>query len=310
MTKTKVAILGCTGMLGAVTLDSFVKNGAFEIIATYRDKKSATTFAKKYPEVTFAVLDAETASVDEVARVINGAEWVVNAIGVIKPYIHDDNPRETERATRINGLFPYTLSKAAEKTKAKVIQIATDCVYSGEKGQYVEVDVHDALDVYGKTKSLGEAYLPNMYHVRCSIIGPELKAHLSLMDWFLNQPKRAELNGFTNHQWNGVTTLHFAKLCQGIIAKNIAIKHSQHIIPGNLITKANLLKCFAKEFKRSDITVNDVEAPKVIDRTLATSNKALNDKIWKAAGYDTPPTIEAMVAELAKYSFSGSEHAA
>jgi dTDP-4-dehydrorhamnose reductase len=308
MAKPKVAILGSTGMLGAITLDSFVASNDFDIIGTYRSEKEAQPFIKKYPQVEFRMLDAETTSIEDIAKAINGTQWVVNAIGIIKPYIHDDNPQEVERAIRVNALFPHLLAKAAQKNRAKVIQIATDCVYSGAKGSYVENDVHDAIDVYGKTKSLGEAYLDNVYHLRCSIIGPEIKAHMSLMDWFLGQPKNAEVNGFTNHQWNGVTTLHFARICQGIIKQAVAIPRLQHVIPGNLITKANLVKCFAKEFKRSDITINEVEAPKVIDRTLATNDEKMNKEIWQAAGYDTPPTIEKMVAELAGYGFPQKEN--
>jgi dTDP-4-dehydrorhamnose reductase len=306
MGKPKVAILGATGMLGAMTLESFVRSDGFKIIATYRNAKEADPFIKKYGTVDFRELDAEAAGEAEIAKAIGGAQWVVNAIGVIKPYIHDDNAQEVERATRINALFPHLLGKAAAKSGSKVLQIATDCVYSGDKGGYVEEDLHDALDVYGKTKSLGEAYLDNMYHVRCSIIGPELKAHLSLMDWFLGQPQGASLNGFTNHQWNGVTTLHFARICQGIIKQAIRLGHIQHVIPGNMINKADLLKSFAKEFGRGDITVKSVEAPKVIDRTLATGNQEINKKLWQAAGYDTPPTIEQMVAELAGFGFPGA----
>lgn len=303
MSKPKVAILGATGMLGAITLDSFIKSGDFEIVATYRDSKEIQDFIKQYEKVEFRLLDAEKDGVETIAKAIAGVEWVVNSIGVIKPYIHDDNAQEVERATRINALFPHLLSKAAEKSGARIIQIATDCVYSGEKGAYIESDLHDALDVYGKTKSLGEAWFGNIYHVRCSIIGPEIKAHLSLMDWFLGQPEGAELNGFTNHQWNGVTTLHFARVCQGIIKANVELPHLQHVVPGNLISKADLLKSFAKEFKRADIVINEVEAPKVIDRTLATNDDKLNREIWRAAGYDKPPTIEQMVAEVAAYDF-------
>lgn len=305
MNKPKVIILGSSGMLGSITLDSFTKSGDFDVSATYRDKAVADQLTKSYPEVTFLELDAERATVDEITSVIEGQEWVVNAIGVIKPYIHDDNPQETERAIRINSLFPYLLTQAAQKNGAKIIQIATDCVYSGAKGAYVESDLHDAIDVYGKTKSLGETYLNNICHIRCSIIGPELKGHVSLMDWFLGQAQDAELNGFTNHDWNGVTTLHFARIAQGIIKNGIELSHLQHVIPGNSITKANLLRSFAKEFDRNDIVINDAEAPKVIDRTLATENEHLNREIWRAAGYDTPPTIEQMVAEVAAYDFPG-----
>lgn len=303
MSKPKVLILGSTGMLGSITLDSFVGSDDFDLIATYRNKEEAAAFSANYPSVEFRVLDAEKASVDDVRAVVKDAEWIVNAIGVIKPYIHDDNPSEVERAVRVNSLFPHVLGEAVASTDAKVIQIATDCVYSGEKGNYVESDLHDALDVYGKSKSLGESYQQNIHSLRCSIIGPELKSHMSLLDWFLGQEKDAEINGYTNHQWNGVTTLHYARLCQGIIKNNITLPHVQHIVPGNLITKANLLKAFGKEFNRGDVTVNSAEAPKVIDRTLSTENKEANKQIWAAAGYDSLPTVEQMVAELAAYDF-------
>ncbi len=299
----KVAIMGSTGMLGAMTVDSFAGSGEFEVIATYRGADEGASLREDYPNVDFRELDAATAGVDEIATAIKGAEWVVNAIGIIKPYIHDDNPDEVETAVRVNALFPHNLGKAAAQAGSKVIQIATDCVYSGQKGSYVESDAHDALDVYGKSKSLGEAYLDTMHHVRCSIIGPELKAHLSLMDWFLGNPEGSELNGFTNHQWNGVTTLHFARVAQGIIKDGLELPHSQHVVPGNRISKADLLRAFAKEFKREDIKVNDIEAPTVVDRTLETENNKLNQEIWKAAGYSTPPTIEQMVTELAEYGF-------
>lgn len=308
MKRIKVAILGCTGMLGSITLDSFVKSNNFDIIATYRDDAGLKSFLSNYKDVKFRKLDAQTASPEQIAKVISGADWVVNSIGVIKPYIHDDDAEESRRAIQINSIFPYNLSLAAKKEKAKVIQIATDCVYSGKEGKYKEDASHDAIDVYGKTKSLGEAYLDNMLHIRCSIIGPELKGHLSLLDWFLGNPNGSELNGFTNHDWNGVTTLHFARIAMGIIKNGIKIDHLQHIIPGNSITKAKLLKTFVKEFKRGDIKVNDIQAPTVIDRTLATNNKDLNKKIWLAAGYKTPPTIEKMVAELAEYVFLGKRN--
>lgn len=297
--KPTVAILGSSGMLGAITLDWFVSTSKFQLIATHRNE----TDTPHVKNVDYRKIDAESTDVNEIAAAIKGADWVVNAIGIIKPYIHDDNPAEVERATRVNALFPHLLSKAADKVNAKVLQIATDCVYSGQKGKYEESDVHDALDVYGKTKSLGEAYQPNMYHLRCSIIGPELKGHLSLLDWFLGNPQNAELNGFTNHQWNGVTTLHYAKIAAGIIESDVQLSHLQHVVPGNMITKANLLKAFAKDFKRDDITVNEVEAPTVVDRTLATNKSELNQHIWQAAGYNVPPTIEQMVSELADYNF-------
>lgn len=298
MSPIKVTVLGASGMLGAMVIKVLSEDSNLMVTGTVRDQSNIAT---NLSNVTWKTLDAETATLDQISEVIGDSTWVVNAIGIIKPYIHDDNAAECERAIRINGLFPHLLAKAAEKTGAQVLQIATDCVYSGAKGNYVESDVHDALDVYGKTKSLGEVPAANMHHLRCSIIGPEIRNKVSLLEWFLGQPEGATVNGYTNHHWNGVTTHHYAKVCRGIIKENLQLGHLQHVIPGDRLSKADLLGCFAEAYDRTDITINPTTAEKVIDRTVETENEELNQKIWQAAGYATPPTLKQMVDEMAAY---------
>lgn len=293
--KQKIAILGAGGMLGSMVLDVFAKDGNFSVVATVRETKEIKNF-KKYKNVGFYKLDVEYADVNTLKGALKGASWVINCIGIIRPYIHDDNAKEVERALRINALFPHLLAKAA--APAKIIQITTDCAYSGEKGKRKESDPHDALDVYGKSKSIGEVYSKNMYNLRTSIIGPEITGHVSLMDWFLTQRKGARVNGYKNHLWNGITTYHFARLCAGIIKKNISIGHLQHIVPSGEITKCEMLKIFAKEFDRQDIKIVPVNVPKVVDRTLQTENPQINKKIWQAAGYKKIPTVLEMIREL------------
>jgi dTDP-4-dehydrorhamnose reductase len=155
--------------------------------------------------------------------------------------------------------------------------------------------------VYGKTKSLGEVRSPNVNHLRCSIIGPEQKGHLSLLDWLLNQPQGAKVCGYTNHLWNGVTTLAFAKLCHGIMSKQLELSHVQHVVPLNVATKAELLSHFNYFYHRNDIQIEYVVAPVAIDRTLSTLDAKKNQELWQAAGYDEPPYIQQMIEELANY---------
>lgn len=298
-----IAVLGASGMLGSAVLEVLTLDLSTTIIATARSQELVDMLAPSFPGVEWRLLDAELADVQGIQDVIGDTDWVVNAIGVIKPYIHDDNAVEIQRAIRVNSLFPHLLALAAEKSNTRVLQIATDCAYSGLKGGYLESDAHDALDVYGKTKSLGEVYSDNVHHIRCSIIGPELKTHKSLLDWFLSQPSISKVNGFTNHEWNGVTTLHFGWVCLGIIKENIEVGHLQHVIPTGTISKDKLLECFAKEYDRQDIVVNPVEAGTVVDRTLTTENGELNKAIWAAAGYSEPPTVPQMVAEMAHFDY-------
>ena len=300
---TKIVILGGSGMLGSMVTDFLASEADLQIISTARTPELVTNFKVQIPWVEWRLLDVTDPNIESIQTVIGDASWVINAIGVTKPYAHDDKGIEIEHAIRVNAILPYILGHAAANNGARVLQITTDCVYDGIKGHYGESDPHNPLDVYGKTKSLGEALLPNVHCLRCSIIGPEPKAYAFLLEWFLRQPEGATVSGYTNHQWNGVTTLQFARLCSGIIKSGMILPHVQHVIPNGTISKAELLQCFAHEYNRNDITINLTEAKKVIDRTLVTENDPLNKKLWLAAGYAEIPSVPQMVSELARYDY-------
>lgn len=277
----KIAVLGVGGMLGRAVHDLFLKQD-YNLLGVTRKE-----------------LDAEFATKKDVAILLRGCDYVINCIGVIKPYIHGDDPVEVARAVRVNALFPYILAGATESIGAKVIQIATDCVYDGTRGRYAESDQHNASDVYGKTKSLGEISAPHFLNLRTSIIGREEKNFLSLLEWFLRQPRGAEIKGFRNHYWNGVTVDAFSKICLGIVSSSWWLSGVQHLVPNDSVSKAQLLFLFARFFKREDISILAENAIFRIDRTLDTVFKDANKKLWLAAGYEAIPNIEQLIKETA-----------
>ncbi len=276
----KIAILGSTGMLGC-TVEKYFKESGQDIISITRN-----------------ILNAETCNIQDIVKVLDGCNYAINCIGIIKPYIHNDNSFEVQRAINVNGLFPHKLAEASKITGTKIIQIATDCVYDGIKGSYIESDPHNATDVYGKTKSLGEVNSENMLNLRCSIIGREQKSYLSLLEWFLNQPQNARLKGFKNHLWNGITTNAFAKICLGIIQDNTWFNGLQHVEPKDTVTKAQMLHIFKTVFNRNDIEVEDINAQNAINRTVKTINPKKNVELWQNAGYSVIPTVEEMIEEI------------
>lgn len=292
----RVAILGASGMLGSMMLDMLGETGEFDLVGTLRE--SSTDELLHGARLKY--LDASSPSKEELARVLDGCAWAINCIGVIKHHIQDRQRETTERAIRVNALFPHLLAEAAGVAGCQVLQIATDCVYSGAKGAYLESDPHDAWDAYGKSKSLGEVAAPWMHHLRCSIIGPEIgRDRRSLLEWFLSHSAGKEVMGYTNHLWNGVTTLHFARVCQGILRENMALPHLTHFIPADVLPKGELLECIRTAFDRQDIQVNPKPAAQAVDRSLATADPALNRRLWSAAGYSEPPTLSWMIEELA-----------
>jgi dTDP-4-dehydrorhamnose reductase len=237
----------------------------------------------------FNALDPE-----DVSTFLDAPDWVINCIGIIKPHINN----HAEEAIRVNSLFPYVLAQ----TKRNIIQIATDCVFSGSdnlnKG-YTEKAEHDPLDIYGKTKSLGEVHQDNFYNIRCSIIGPK-QGNPSLLQWFLDLPKGAEINGYTSHKWNGVTTLAFAEVCRGIIKGDKPEVNDFHLIPKDSVTKYDLLKLMSWYFKRDDIKINPV-FDSICNRKLATLYPKNNEKMWQQASYEEPPMIKDLLNDLSVY---------
>src|SRR4051812_8581796 len=108
---TQVAVLGASGMLGAMVTE--VLSQKFQVTATMRSPDDRCQ--AQFPTVKWRALDVETADEAAVGAAISGASWVVNCIGIIKTYIHDDNAAEVERALRVNALFPHVLARAAAR---------------------------------------------------------------------------------------------------------------------------------------------------------------------------------------------------
>ena len=293
-----VLILGASGMLGSAVLKEF-STFQGELIATTRSGTSLVDDSN----VKFLKFDAATDDLDSTFSM--PIDFVVNCIGIIKPYINDSDPKQAETAFEINGAFPNRLEAWASKNGAKVIQIATDCVFSGTKGNYLESSEHDALDVYGKSKSMGEAKGASMMHLRVSIIGPEVDRNSSLLEWVRNQPQKAEISGYTDHFWNGITSFHFAKIARGIIENEIFEPGVFHVLPQDSVTKSQLVGLIAEYLGRSDIKVNPTATGANINRTLDTSNPAKNKTLWLSAGYESPPSIEQMVSELITWDAKG-----
>jgi dTDP-4-dehydrorhamnose reductase len=289
---TKVLILGASGMLGTAVVNEFLD---------FPGEVTVTTRGKNFDipaHISHLGFDAITDDVTKAFASLGKVDYVINCIGIIKPHINDGDEKQRLNALQINSLFPQKLADWASETGAKAIQIATDCVFSGQKGSYLETDAHDALDVYGKSKSLGEVPNPAMMHLRVSIIGPEVGRSTSLLEWVRNQPDGAQIFGFTDHVWNGVTTTHFGKIAKGIIESNLFKAGVFHLIPGNRLPKDKLVQKIATVFGRDDIVIQPKASGNTVDRTLETIDADFNKKLWGAAGYDMPPTIERMIEEI------------
>lgn len=212
-------------------------------------------------------------------------EIVVNAVGIIKQLPSSDDVLST---LDINAIFPQRLARIAFKNGFRLINISTDCVFSGKTGNYTEEDISDAYDLYGKSKFLGEVAGENCLTLRTSIIGRELNTQHSLFEWFLSNEGK-QVKGYINAIFSGFPTIMFAEIIAGII-KNYPDLEGLYHVSSEPINKFDLLCLIKKKFDLK------IEIEPFEDFYI---NRSLNSENFKKLTGFQPPSWEDMIARMA-----------
>jgi dTDP-4-dehydrorhamnose reductase len=246
---TKLILLGKTGMLGGYIYKYFSDlRVPIQVVSEFR--VTAETLGEVEQILIDKGLDEETC--------------VINCIGKI-PQRHGASESDKDYFL-VNSVFPHILWTICKRYGAKMIQPATDCVYTGLKGGYIETDVHDERGSYGMSKSLGEPLGCTV--IRSSIIGRELLNKASLIEFvFKNQGKT--IQGWKNHMWNGITCLEYCKVIQQIIVKDMFWSGVRHIVSPRAVSKYELLQ-IVKEAYGLTVVIQESDGPTKVDKTLNT----------------------------------------
>ena len=291
-----IAILGTTGMLGS-TLTRFLSSNDF-LVTEFNRTGIPVVKGNNAHKLNIENIECDLTSIFQGKNF----EYIINAVGIIKQKINIKSIDSIDTAFKINASFPLQLNTFSKNSGIRIIQIGTDCVYSGKLGKYSEEDNFDPTDVYGKSKLSGEQNSTEIMTIRTSIIGKELSSSKSLIGWVLSQENNSVIKGFINHLWNGVTTLDFAKIVSGIVKNNFYEPGISHLVPADQVNKFELVKAIASSFKRFDLEVVEFHEEISVDRTLTTVNSMRNARFWNMAGYNEIPTIAEMVSNYAKWS--------
>lgn len=288
---TSVLVLGDDGMLGS-TLSSCLKaSPELRVISTSRKADAVDGFD----------VSAGGSGLESLIRDRGPFRYAINCIGVLSSDISVDRPGSVIAAVRANALFPHELATTAMAHGIRVLHVSTDGVFSGNSPDpYVETDRCDCDDIYGRTKVIGEAVQPNVLNFRCSVVGLSPQRRRGLLEWFLSRPRGSAVAGYTNHHWNGVTTLQLAGLCLKIIGKNVfeglrSRGPIHHFCPNRPISKYDLLMVFRDVFEH-DVTISAECAPTPVSRVLGT----IHDGLSGLSGPET--SLQEAVQQLAAYA--------
>jgi dTDP-4-dehydrorhamnose reductase len=257
----KVLILGVSGMLGHSSYRLFASSPGFDVIGTAR----VLTGLESLPRGDGAriVAGIDISDFDRLVRLFaeERPNVVVNCVGVIKQLAASKDPLAS---IAINALLPHRLAQLCAAVNARLIQISTDCVFNGRKGNYRESDYPDAEDLYGRTKLLGEVDYPNAITLRTSIIGHEIGSTVSLIDWFLSQPGPT-VHGYRKAIYTGLPTVELARVVRDVVIPRPELRGLWHL-SSDSINKYDLLQLVAKTYGKTIEILPDDSVN--IDRSL------------------------------------------
>jgi dTDP-4-dehydrorhamnose reductase len=283
-----IAVLGSSGMIGHEVANQLQNDSRFQVF-----KYQRTENIKDNSIIKFDIFDQNLETIStEFARY----DFVINCTGVIRHLIKPADYKDIEKIKEVNSIFPKLLSDSLQNTSAKIIEIGTDCVFSGKTGNYSEVSKKDAADLYGESKMDGEVDSRNVMRLRTSVIGLEVDRSKELLSWFMSK-KNEVVDGFTNHYWNGITSYHLSLVIKTIILNDLFVPETQHFFPADKVTKFTLLEIFKDVWSRDDLSVRPVEATTKVDRTLSSINLSRVVNLWNQSGYLEIPTIKQLVEE-------------
>lgn len=280
----RIAILGANGMLGHVACGELARS--HDVVAIVRRtgndamKSSACLPAS---DLITGVDALDTKRLESVLCDV-GPEIVLNCVGLIK---QRPEASDTMLAIEINALLPHRLARMCGKIGAKLVHVSTDCVFSGSRGNYAETDIPDAVDIYGRTKLLGEIAVQPHLTVRTSLIGPQLDGQEGLLEWF-RAHRGCAIQGYSRAIFSGLTTKALSRVLDQVFRSHASLSGLYHVA-SEPISKFELLARLAARLDWPSV-IASVDTP-ALDRTLN------GQQFFLATGIQMP-TWDEMLDEL------------
>lgn len=265
-------VLGCNGMAGHMVA-LYLKEQGHDVIG----------YARREAKYIKSVVGDAT-DFDALSKVIRNGNFdsIINCVGILNQFAEKDRAG----AVLINGYLPHFLAKVTRDMDTQVIQMSTDCVFSGRTGGYTEESFPDGGTFYDRTKAIGELNDRKNVTLRNSIVGPDININgIGLLNWFMKQD--GPVQGFKGALWTGQTTLQLAKTMEAAAKERVSGLYN--MVPNSNISKYELLKLFNKYIRREKIEI----IPRddfIADKTLIRTN-------YDGFQY-TVPDYEKMVNEL------------
>jgi dTDP-4-dehydrorhamnose reductase len=280
----KVCVLGAGGLLGHMLIRVLSESNDVFGITRENPKISSPLANFLSQEKWIGGVDASIPHSIKKIFETDQFDVAINCIGLIKQ--RDSIVSDSEMMV-INGEFPHRLAQFANSHGTRVIHISTDCVFSGTKGSYSESDTPDPVDVYGKSKLLGELNDSDNLTLRTSHIGRELTVKKSFIEWLVSQ-RGGHVNGYSHAIYSGLTTQALARTISKLLLGNLHLTGLFHV-SSQPISKLEIINKL-NELLDLQLTVTPDASVQI--------NRSLNSEKFQNATRISPQTWDEMLADF------------
>jgi dTDP-4-dehydrorhamnose reductase len=258
-----VVVIGAGGLLGSACLRIFNESPSINAVGTFRTKYVCNQFPYDAEQHYFLSDALDTAQLEVLFQQLRPTV-VVNCTSLSKDSLQLSDPLEL---IPIYALLPHVLAKFCSRFSARLIQISSDGVFSGDKGNYREEDIPDASDLYGRTKLMGEVVAQGCVTLRTSMIGHDPKLQNGLVSWFLNQ--KGTCKGFSNAIFSGFPVTVLARIIRDYVVPHPKLEGIYNLA-SSPISKFDLLRLISEIYDTSVTVIPDNSIK--INRSLNASS--------------------------------------
>jgi dTDP-4-dehydrorhamnose reductase len=295
----RTLVLGGSGMLGHQLCRAL--SAHMETWATFRENPAQfAQYNAISQEWALGGVHAEDLASLQSALEKAQPDVVVNCIGIVK---QRDEAKQAIPSIQVNALFPHQLADLCQKQGIRLVQISTDCVFSGLRGKYTEADIPDPVDLYGRTKLLGELNRPNCLTLRTSIIGWQLNTYSSLLSWFALQ-RGQRIKGYQQAIYSGFSTRVLASLISDLIETRPDLS-GLYQVASEPISKYDLLVALREKLGWNDIQIEP-------DDNFYCNRSLVGTRFSIATGWKAPAwgeMLEGLAEEWPAYQHWYAKHA-
>ena len=279
----RIGITGASGMLGTALVVCLAST--YNILATSRSKGvEGKNIEWNCFDLTDSVLLNEWLN-------HNKPDLVIHCAAIVNVDTCEDH---VDAAMAVHVKTTEIIANYLNSINGRLIYISTDSVFDGEKQYaYSESDLVNPLNVYAKTKLMGEKpvqLMDNGLVLRVNIIGWTQEGCTSFAEWLLKSLiNNTPLNLFYDVHFSPLCVVDLSLIIEKIIEKPIFGLY--HCASSDSISKYKFGKKMAKIFQLSDKNINSVSVKGMNFKANRPKNMALNVRKISAALACNPSSI-------------------